>query len=571
MAKGLDIDFKSIGIAEVLQLHRLRVPPNQRPYAWEAKEHVQQLFDDLADAFKAKGATHYFLGTIVLNRTSEDGVFEVSDGQQRLATTAIFISAIRDALEKKGKNEKLAAEKYTRNYLIEYEELVGDWSPKIQLNTQDNALFKGRILVSPDNRDDPPPKPAGESNDRLLAAYAHAAERVQALLGAVSKDNEARHLFEWANFLANNVVVIVITVPEDVDAYTMFETLNDRGLKASQVDNIKNRFYKEANARLNDVEEHWLSMIAQIESFSGHSTVISYLRHYWISENGPTVERELARRFRENLSGQSRVASFVRQLDTHAADYEALFFAPLEHKRLKDFSASGRAYIAATTGIIGIEQIRPLMLAVLTQFSTAEAEKAYRLMLSWSVRFLMAGTGGGGFLDRHYGIAAQKVSNGHLRNAKELREHFATIVPNDVQFMSAFSAHSISDSEIARYICRSMEAKHRNEKNPQIVFFENPSAANLEHILPRTPSRDWKIPADVARAYYKRIGNLTILDPSVNVEIGNEAFEVKRAAYKQSPFLITKAIAAKHTWDPDAIEERQNLLAAIAPSVWPLR
>src|SRR5204863_6337891 len=141
--------FRTLGIAEVLQLHRLRVPPNQRPYAWTDDE-VKQLFDDLADAFKSKsGATHYFLGTVVLNRTTDDGVFEVSDGQQRLATTAIFISAIRDVLEAKGKNEKLTAEKYTRSYLIEYEELEGDWSPKIQLNTQDNAYFNERIIVSP--------------------------------------------------------------------------------------------------------------------------------------------------------------------------------------------------------------------------------------------------------------------------------------------------------------------------------------------------------------------------------------------------------------------------------------
>ena len=100
-----------------------------------------------------------------------------------------------------------------------------------------------------------------------------------------------------------------------------------------------------------------------------------------------------------------------------------------------------------------------------------------------------------------------------------------------------------------------MEAKERGEKEPQIVFFENPTAANLEHVLPRTPSSGWKIPTDVARAYYKRIGNLTILDPSVNVEIGNESFDVKRQAYKKSPFLITKAIGAKRTWEPEDIEE----------------
>ena len=71
----LDIDLKSLGIAKVLQQYRLRVPPYQRPYAWR-DEHVNQLFDDLADAYTTKEkSNHYFLGTIVLNRTSEHDLY----------------------------------------------------------------------------------------------------------------------------------------------------------------------------------------------------------------------------------------------------------------------------------------------------------------------------------------------------------------------------------------------------------------------------------------------------------------------------------------------------------------
>jgi hypothetical protein len=148
----LDIELKSLGIAKVLQQYRLRVPPYQRPYAWR-DEHVRQLFDDWADAYAVKTKTpHYFLGTIVLNRTSDADVFEVSDGQQRLATTSIFLAAIRDILEGGSKSEKTTAEKYTRNFLTEYEELVGDWCPKLQLNTQDNGYFTDAILVPPEQR-----------------------------------------------------------------------------------------------------------------------------------------------------------------------------------------------------------------------------------------------------------------------------------------------------------------------------------------------------------------------------------------------------------------------------------
>ena len=93
----------------------------------------------------------------MLNRTETD-VREVSDGQQRLATTCIFIAAIRYYLENKGKGEKLTAEKYTRNHLIEYEELDGDWVPSFQLNTQDNSFFRQSILIPPALREERQPQ-----------------------------------------------------------------------------------------------------------------------------------------------------------------------------------------------------------------------------------------------------------------------------------------------------------------------------------------------------------------------------------------------------------------------------
>jgi hypothetical protein len=192
------------------------------------------------------------------------------------------------------------------------------------------------------------------------------------------------------------------------------------------------------------------------------------------------------------------------------------------------------------------------------------------IMLSWSVRFLIVGTGGGGYLDTNYGRAAAKVSNGLIPNARSLRDEFAQIAPNDSQFEAAFRAHSITNAEIARYVCRSIEAHMRNEPHPSIAFFENTNSSNLEHVLPRWPTVEWGVPHDVARAYFKRIGNLALLDPKVNGGIGNQTLDNKRPAYKKSPFLITQQLAQEAEWTPEKIEERQSRLAKFAPIIWPL-
>ena len=88
-----EIGFEHKGIGDALAHNRFVVPLNQREYSWE-KEHVTDLFSDFANAIANNRAT-YFLGTIVLTKDNE-GNPEVSDGQQRLATTTILLAAIRD-------------------------------------------------------------------------------------------------------------------------------------------------------------------------------------------------------------------------------------------------------------------------------------------------------------------------------------------------------------------------------------------------------------------------------------------------------------------------------------------
>jgi uncharacterized protein with ParB-like and HNH nuclease domain len=98
---GGKIDFGYTGIATLLKGGRLTVPPNQRSYAW-GDDHISDLFDDLSAAIK-DGETDYFLGTVVL---TGDGVPDVSDGQQRLATTSILLAKIRDYFLGVGKEKK---------------------------------------------------------------------------------------------------------------------------------------------------------------------------------------------------------------------------------------------------------------------------------------------------------------------------------------------------------------------------------------------------------------------------------------------------------------------------------
>ena len=90
------IFFEQLGLGSILKRNQLRVPPNQRNYKWDERE-VKQLFQDLA---RAMDTGDYFLGTIV-TIPREGGILELVDGQQRLATIAILLAAIRDYIQDK--------------------------------------------------------------------------------------------------------------------------------------------------------------------------------------------------------------------------------------------------------------------------------------------------------------------------------------------------------------------------------------------------------------------------------------------------------------------------------------
>lgn len=64
-------------------------------------------------------------------------------------------------------------------------------------------------------------------------------------------------LNKWISFIESNALVMLLTVSNEANAYKMFETLNDRGLKTSQSDFIKNYLFSRVNERLDEIKEKW--------------------------------------------------------------------------------------------------------------------------------------------------------------------------------------------------------------------------------------------------------------------------------------------------------------------------
>jgi hypothetical protein len=564
---SLGITFGDAGIGATINQYDLQVPLNQRSYAWE-RAHVRTLFEDYSGAIHSDSPA-YFLGTIVLTQASH-GHLEVADGQQRLATTTILIAAIRDYLYSNTGTEKNAAIKYTQQYLLEFDEHTGENAPKLRLNSDDNDFFVKNILLSPDDAARGSAAVTSPSHEKLAAAAAEAKAHVEKLVAPYAKAEGAKRLYEWIQFLRDGAVVIVIRVPDHINAYTLFETLNDRGLRASQADILKNFLFGKSQDRLGEVSLKWSAMSGTIEAIGQDDLLLTFLRHYWISQNGPTTEKELARKFRDTINGRQQAVDTSIALEKTSIDYAGLF-TPLENMSWTSLDKQTRGYIYVITRVLGIEQIRPLLLSVVWKFSPVEAKKAFRLFVSWSVRFLIAGGGGGGVLDRHYGLRAKEVTEGSVTTAKELAAKMVNVVRNDVDFRTAMLTHRVSKSPLARYYLRALELKMQGEPNPELGgVLEDTVLFNLEHVMPLIPGDGWELDPEILQANNKRLGNMALLNPEANVGGGNKSFKEKLPIYKSSPLLLTQEIANNTTWGPEQIAARQEIMADLAPMVWSL-
>lgn len=557
-----EIGFEHKGIGEVLAHNRLAVPLNQREFSWE-EEHIRDLFQDFANAI-ANNKASYFLGTIVLTRGSGD-VPEVSDGQQRLATTTILLAAIRDyfyELKDTARGQSIEND-FLRTTDINTTEIV----PKLRLNVDDNEFFTKSILANPSSPDRGI-QPTKESHKRIVKARAMATQHVHDILEPYPPNTKTTHLLEWVKFIRMGAQVIVLRVPDHLNAFMMFETLNDRGLKISQADLLKNHLLSYAGDRINEAQQLWAAMVGGLESIGQGDVTVTFLHHLMIMKTGPTRSQEVFDKVRQFVNSQSRALAFLHEAAASANDYAALFNS--DHSKWNQYGTRTRKHISTINRDLRVEQIRPLMFAVFRHFSVKEAQDAFRLFVYWAVRFLVTG-GRGGLLDRNYSLRAQEIASKKIKTAKELTQAMSEIVPTDTLFEAAFAEARVSHLYLARYYLRAMEMTMKKDPEPEYVPQDDEQAINLEHILPEHPGQGWNdIDPETAAAYYKRLGNMVILQAKKNSLVGNSAYKDKKPILLSSSFILTQNAGSHTSWGIKEITERQKKLAKIAVQTWPL-
>ena len=372
-------------LAGALNAGRLVVPPYQRDYSWKPSR-VRKLFADFENAMTQRQDA-YFVGIVMLTPGDPPCVI---DGQQRLATTTIFLSAVRDAFLALGKLEmaKLVEDDYLFRFDLDHQEYV----PRLRMNVADIEYVQSRILDRPAMRETIETRL--QSHRRIEEAAQISQARVSLIMaGSDSDGRKVEALNAWIKFLRDEAVIMTLTPPNAARAFQMYKTLNDRAQRSTQADMIKNHLFEQAgDSHIHEAQAKWASMQSTIEGViqsRGDDPLLIYLHQVSIALHGPVKVENIFDLMESQVSGRKNALAFLDGLANLANDYAAIV-TPSAAKWGK-YDARVRRYVEHISQQVKLPFIRPLMLAVAARFSPKETHIAYRAFVSWLVRYLIAG------------------------------------------------------------------------------------------------------------------------------------------------------------------------------------
>ena len=534
---------------------RILVPDWQRSYAWGPDEIEAFWLDLLAfdAAYPAKNilSEEYFLGSAVLVTGGETNL--LLDGQQRLATATILLSALRDA-RKSFKAD--AATRLQSKYIADFNDATGTTSPVLTMNIYDRDYFRQEVQEER-GAGDPRPKATLKSHGLVRKARDYFAAKLRdEEVAAGAGDAAFQRNLRLGDVLCQHMSLVIVSSSDEDNAAAVFETLNDRGIGLSTPDLLRNLLLRRAPSP--DARTRIVSAWQAILGIADESSVDEFLRHYWVSTYGDVKARKLYREIKETIETDN--------IDSVALSLELAEAAPIyrDIARGRDTDKELQRLLAGIRSL-GAKVLFPALLSGYASLPEDENKDNLRLLTSALTTLfvrhsVVAGRESTTLESTIYSVAAELRKTRDFDAAIAVLQAFA---PDASDFVSRFKRASVSRIATSRYLLREIEhAKRVTEE----LAVEPGDRVHLEHIYPQTPAgTKWPNHAQMIN----RLGNHTLLGKRLNTSIKNGDFATKKEkGYKPSDILMTKELLAYDEWTPATIESRQAELSEWVFEIW---
>jgi uncharacterized protein with ParB-like and HNH nuclease domain len=238
----MELEAASTTINDLLSVSKkLVVPRFQREYCWD-KDRVRDLWEDITSCIDYKSnlkPTEYFIGPVVLIGKDTSSAYQIVDGQQRLTTITMLLKALVASLTNIGDSQAADA---LYDKFLEGKDDEGKRFFKLETETpkpffQKAIQFRNSEELTPSSDEEICLKNAYDQLMMFLSSAALAVQFPKYPYGDVLRAVREQVL--------RYVKVVCIRVPDEDDAYTIFETLNARGIDLSTADLIRNALLKQ--------------------------------------------------------------------------------------------------------------------------------------------------------------------------------------------------------------------------------------------------------------------------------------------------------------------------------------
>lgn len=612
---------------------RYLVPIFQRGYVWNEEEQWEPLWEDIVDQAKLVQAhkesvrntiRKHFLGSIVFSQVpagiKDVPASEIIDGQQRLLTLQVFLTALRDATaDTDDEFLKTGLVRMTNNpgpfldpdeqfkvwptnaYHEELRNIMDSTSPEMLEGKYPQRRYYGKLI---------PPRP------KLVEAYLYFYKRIDGYLKDTEmeeEDAETEQKFdivlckERANILfealMRHVQLVEIQLDAEDDPQVIFETLNYRGVPLEPSDLIRNYIFLDAGRQDKNIDSLYNQWWKDFDEVGEYQT------KFW-------KEKE-----RQGRLYRSRLDLFFFHYLTYRISHE-IKMGHL-YQEFKDWwSDSEKRSIEVELGVINrsssdfrsfLEADDTNRLGVLAQrLRILDMTTAYPFMLwlcehrhevdikefngiladleSYIVRRAICRLTPKNY-NRIFLTLLTKLSKEGQPNRTSLRRELlalegdSAVWPDDSTFKRNLIYEPLYYSlgpKRVRLVLTALELASRTSKQETLALPIN-NNLTIEHVMPRGYKLDeWPYPKQkstdeeeresIRWAHLHSIGNLTLLTQPLNSEVSNGPFKAKRPEITKQSLLVLNSyfqkFSNKDSWNEKTILERGKRLTDPALKVW---
>ena len=560
------------------------IPRYQREYSWN-KNQWENLFDDVLE-----NDPGYFLGSIICINQSIDTLevqkLELIDGQQRLTTLSLLFASVYHAL--KINESDLDDEQRVELINLKRKLVLKKGNDLIRLIPQvqnhNNADYRAvlseiRIIAEYD-------VPAYAGNRKIFRAYRYFQDRITQMIDG--RSNQLGTIIEFLNKISL-ACLVKIEVASHADAYTLFESLNNRGLPLTAVDMIKNKFL----AKLESIEpgkvDHYFGSWNRLLGYLGDDYAVQerYFRQYYNA-----FKDDLKEVHQVPVATRSNLIQIYEKLINHDAK-----------DCLQKISSAGKLYSLILSrnkddtlnglekSFKDLERIQGapsyiLMLYLLVRKKELELRNDHllliiKLLVRFFVRRNLTDMPPTRDLNRLFMTAIDKINGLHGDEIlKSLEQKLISVSSSDDVFQSKLEGQIYEEnSGVTRFIlCKIAEQAMTKETWVALWRSENKQFVwTIEHIYPQGENipQPWitmiaggneKKAKEIQQTHVHKLGNLTI--SGFNSVLGNKSFEEKRdrtdrqgraVGYKNG-LKLNEDLANATGWSVNQIEARTKKL-----------